>query len=289
MRGQESRLIASISGDKECINLFNEGCADMHSLVAKMSYPEIVKDCPIEQIKTKFHQQRQDSKKIEFAINYGGDYNTIANNMSMPVNRAKKIYENYMKGLSGIASYQKDCKKAILNRGYVTLNPLTGHKAYWWDWKACMYVSDLYNLGKYEEIEKFNKKIHFIKVKFDNSVEDYSPVYLHNIMEFNNHDLVKKKISDWTKRSVNFRIQGTGALCFKLSLIKLWNYLIQHNLIFTVKFCIVVHDEFDIEAPEEIADDISKVLGKCMEQGASIFCTKVHLGADIELNDYWVH
>ena len=40
----------------------------MHSLVAKISYPEIVKDCPIEEIEDKFHQQRQDSKKIEFAI-----------------------------------------------------------------------------------------------------------------------------------------------------------------------------------------------------------------------------
>ena len=27
-QSQESRLIASISGDKECIKLFNEGCGD---------------------------------------------------------------------------------------------------------------------------------------------------------------------------------------------------------------------------------------------------------------------
>ena len=64
-QSQESRLIASISGDKECIKLFNEGCGDMHSLVAKMSYPEIVGDCPVEDIKANFHQQRQDAKKIE--------------------------------------------------------------------------------------------------------------------------------------------------------------------------------------------------------------------------------
>ena len=40
----------------------------VHSLVAKMSYPEIVGDTPIEEIKTKFPQQRQDAKGVEFAV-----------------------------------------------------------------------------------------------------------------------------------------------------------------------------------------------------------------------------
>ena len=84
-------------------------------------------------------------------------------------------------------------------------------------------------------------------------------------------------------------IQGSGALCFKLSLQYLWEYMKEYKLINIVKFCIVVHDEFDIEAPEDIADNMSKVLADCMEKGAAPFCTKVTLGADVDVNDYWVH
>lgn len=39
-------------------------------------------------------------------------------------------------------------------------------------------------------------------------------------------------------------IQGTGALCTKLAMIKFFNYLRQHDLLFKVKLCILVHDKF---------------------------------------------
>lgn len=51
---QESRIIADISNDQAMLDLFNKGCGDMHSLVAKMTYPDKVGDCPVEEIKHKF-------------------------------------------------------------------------------------------------------------------------------------------------------------------------------------------------------------------------------------------
>jgi len=259
----------------------------MHSLVAKMSYPDIIGDCPIEDIKAKFHNERQLAKKIEFAINYAGDANTIANNMSLPKEQAQKIYDNYMQGLSGIAKYQEYCKKAVVQKGYITINPLTGHKSYWWDWKACMYALRLYEEQNFEELRRFNNKVHFVHVIGNDG--ETRPVYLDNIMDFTDIKLVKKKLSDWKKRSVNFRIQGTGALCFKLALQYLWKYLKEHSLVGAVKLCIVAHDEFNIEVPENIAEEMGKVLTDCMKKGAAPFCTEVELGADAEINDYWVH
>ena len=64
-QSQESRLIASVTNDAAMIDLFEHGSGDVHSLVAKMSYPEIIGDTKIEDISTKFHQIRQDSKGIE--------------------------------------------------------------------------------------------------------------------------------------------------------------------------------------------------------------------------------
>lgn len=67
--GQESRLIASIANDKAMIELFTTGCGDVHSLAAKMSYPDIIGDCPVEEVKSKFKHYRNEAKGIEFAIN----------------------------------------------------------------------------------------------------------------------------------------------------------------------------------------------------------------------------
>lgn len=49
--GQESVILANISKDQAMIDLFLTGCGDLHSLVAKMVYPDELKDIPVEQVK----------------------------------------------------------------------------------------------------------------------------------------------------------------------------------------------------------------------------------------------
>lgn len=65
---QESRLLASVSKDKAMIDLFEQD-GDIHSLVAYMSYPELIpRDTNIKDIKKLYHHARQDAKGIEFAV-----------------------------------------------------------------------------------------------------------------------------------------------------------------------------------------------------------------------------
>lgn len=72
---QESRLIASVTGDKAMLHIYDPGeCADMHSLVAYMAYKDqIPRDTPIKEIKKKYHDLRQKAKGIELTkkhLNY---------------------------------------------------------------------------------------------------------------------------------------------------------------------------------------------------------------------------
>lgn len=133
-QSQESRIIASVSKDEKMIDLFEHDCGDVHSLVAYMSYPNIIpRDTKIEDIKKLYHNWRQKAKSIEFAINYGGDYNTISKNDGIPVEEAKEIYDNFMEGFPGIKRYQDYCRMAVMRDGYILLNPLTGHRAHIYD------------------------------------------------------------------------------------------------------------------------------------------------------------
>ena len=57
----------------------------------------------------------------------------------------------------------------------------------------------------------------------------------------------------------------------------MWDYLVKHDLVFKVKLCIPAHDEWNIEVPEELADEMTKVLQDCMAKAGGYFCRKLKL------------
>lgn len=271
-QSQESRIIASVSKDEKMIDLFEHGCGDVHSLVAYMSYPNIIpRDTKIEDIKKLYHNWRQKAKSIEFAINYGGDYNTISKNDGIPVEEAKEIYDNFMEGFPGIKRYQDYCRAAVMRDGYILLNPLTGHRAHIYDAEELKETrSKMQEPGFWEYYQNARRR----------NPQD-------EIVQEVRHYMQRKAASE--KQSINYRIQNRGAMCFKLSSIKLFNWIVDHKLIDKVKMCVPAHDEFNLECPVAIKEQIGKVLIDCMIAGGKPFCPNVFLGADIDINDHWVH
>lgn len=320
--GQESRIIADVTNDPAMLDLFNNGCGDVHSLVAKMSFPDIV-TCPVEEVKKKFHSIRNDVKsQVEFPINYGGDWNTIKQHSGKSEKESKEIYNNYMKGFPGIAAYQDRQKKLVMQYGMILLNPISQHKAYIYDYDILMgckkrFTSDFWeSYRSYKGSEALLPKqvraqlctkfasgapidqctgVYTYKVKKPakkNGQEEYETkevyvglpeVYIYPVKYFS------KRKSDCEKQSINYPCQGTGAVMFKTASVFLWDYLVEHNLLFKVKLCVPAHDEWNIEVPEEMAEEMTAVVKDCMARAGSWFCTKLSLPADGEYNDFWVH
>lgn len=276
---QESRLLASVANDEAMLKLYTEGCGDLHSLVAYMSYPKIIpRDTKIEDIAHLFKSTRQNAKGIEFAIGYGGDFNTIAQNAGIPIEEAKEIYDSYMKGFPGVAKYQEYCRKAVIRDGYILMNPVTGHRCHIPDWE-----------NKWKPIkEKMNSDGFWQSYR---ELKQFDP-YGEEIQEIKKYFRIK---SDIEKQSINYRIQNRGAMCFKLSAILLFRWIIKNNYQNIVKICIPAHDEFDCECPENMAEEFALVLQKCMEKGAQPFCTRLPLSSDLSrledgsIPNYWLH
>lgn len=275
--GQETYLLASIADDKAIIEELTNGSGDIHSLTAYMSYKEIPRDTPIKDIKKLYHNLRQEAKGIEFAINYGGDANTIANNKGIPIEEATKIYNDYMSGFKGIKKYQDFCRKDVMEKGYILLNPLTGHKAYIYDFEELNRIKSKFKEPGFWEYYREMKK----------TAPDCDTVQA--VRRF------FKRKSTSEKQSINYRIQATGSMCLRVSMINFFEYLRRNNLLFKVLICISPYDEINVEAPEEIAEDTAKVLYDCMVRAGAYFCTRCRLDADISrledgsLPTYWVH
>ena len=158
------------------------------------------------------------------AINYGGDANTIAQNKGIPIEEANKIYSSYMDGFKGIKQYQDFRRKDVIDKGYILINPKTGHKAYIYD---------------YDELKR-------IKSKFDSAFWSY---YKQMKKEYPDCETVQevrhyfKRKSSIEKASINYPIQGTGSLCLRVSLIRFFNYLRDNDLLFKVLIVICPYDK----------------------------------------------
>ena len=269
--GQESYLMASMANDEAMLEELTNGSGDLHSLTAKMVFQQIPRDMPLKDIKKNFKDLRQEAKGYEFCFNYGGQDSTLIRNYGLDAKRAKEIYENYMSGFAGLKRYQDFRRVDVMCKGYILLSKITGHKAYIYD---------------YDELKMQMEK---------QDDPDFWAYYREMKQENPECDTVQgvrrlaRRKAESERQSINYPIQAAGALCFKLASIKLFNWLLKNGLLFKVKYCIPVHDEINLEAPDEISEEVADILVKCMVSAGKPFCTRAHLGADVEIGDHWIH
>jgi hypothetical protein len=175
-----------------------------------------------------------------------------------------------MKGFKGMKSYQDRQRKFVMENGYILLNPLSKHKAYIYDYDILMGIKnrftnefwDSYRLYKNQETKlpkpvqlelcrKFSEGVpipslvgvYTYKVKKANKEEvrevyaTMADVYVYPVKYF----FKRKSASE--KQAINYPCQGTGAVMFKTASIFLWEYLLEHNLLFKIKLCVPAHDK----------------------------------------------
>ena len=228
-QSQESRLLASVANDAAMLHIYDPGeCADMHALVAYMSYPNIIpRDTKISDIADKYKSARQNAKSIEFCINYGGTDATMVQNNGLDPKEAKEIYDSYMKGFPGVAKYQKYCRKEVIDKGYILMNPVTGHRAHLDDWD-----------NKWKKIRDFTRRPNYWDEYQRMKWEDPYSKEVYWIGQW------RKTKSDFEKNSINYRIQNRGACCTKLAGILLFRWIVKNNYQNIVKINLQVHDRY---------------------------------------------
>lgn len=267
--GQESVLMADFSQDKAMMDVFLKG-EDMHSTVAYMIYPnEIPRDTPIKDIKRLYKHYRQEAKGPEFCFAYAGNDSTLVQQYGMDKEVAKNIYDNYMKGFPGIAKFQQQKKKFVVDNGYILISPVTGHKAFWWDWKWWKEVQTSYTSEFWDEYRACHK---------------------------GTGDEVARKVSEhfkaktkWEKNACNSPLQGTGAIIFKKFNKTLFDWIVDNGYFNIVKFCIPVHDEINVECPADMAEMVKNKIQEVMKQEAQPFLKSLTLDSDASISDHWIH
>ena len=244
------------------------------SFVASKIFPDL-SNLSLDDIKDNHKGKRQIAKSAGFAINYGGTGITIAQNLSIPLEEGEQVYKEYFKAFPGLANYFKQEKARALALGYIQFNNVSGRKCF---------------IPFFEEYQKLHREIYDTEGFWDN----YKLEKSMDSLIFKNHFKPKvreyfMKKGDIERMSLNYPIQGSSADITKLAGVYFYRYIIENNLMFIVKLPNVVHDEWIVECPEEMAESISKVLQECMERAGDVFCKTVKLKAEPCITRFWKH
>ena len=263
----ESRLGADIYQEKSMIDEYLHGSGDIHSLVAKMIFPEL-KDVPIKEIKKNYKHLRSRAKPVEFSQQFGGSAQAIQNSMGCSMEEAEAFAEAYQKGFPGIAKFKKWGSEHVRKFGYITLCKETGHKTFWWDHKQWLERQKRFTPEFWEEYRLHHK-----------GTGDYIA------QEVREHF---KAASKWDRKALNSVTQGLGAVILKDSQIAVFNWVIDNGYFNKILLVNLTHDEANWEYPKEL-DMFPKFLSETMEKSAAKYCKSLPIPASAEVGTCWLH
>lgn len=270
---QEQIVLANVAQDKDLLDFYFRKEGDMHSFVASKIFPEL-KGMPLDEIKGKYPELRQKAKSAGFAISYGGDGKTIADNLGIDTEEGKRVYDAYFQAFPGLHNYFKKVQNEALKRGYILINDTIRNKYF------------IPGFDKFKEDEKVINSPKFWdnyrKEKEQNSAlykEYYEPLVSRYF----------KKKGEIERMALNFPIQGTSAMITKIAAIHLFNWILNHDLMFKVKIVNIIHDEILLEVPKQLSEQVSHKLKFFMEQAGAPFCKTVKLHATPIITEWWQH
>lgn len=264
----EARLAGDIYNDSAIKDIFLKGI-DSHSMYAKIFFSDELKDIDVNDVKKLRPDLRQLAKGPEFALNFGGGLPAIMQAIQCTEEKAQEILSNYEKGFKGTTEFAKKGSRFVRQNGYVLMNPITGHKMYWWDFKEWQEKQQSFSQEFWEDYRENHK-----------GTGDYI------CKEVSTHF---KAASKWDRMARNAPTQGTCAIALKHSQITLFNWVIKHNYFNKIKLCALVHDECLWEVPNDLAEEFAKLIEKAMVDTMAIYCKSIPIPAEAEIADYWVH
>lgn len=111
-------------------------------------------------------------------IQFGGSAFGLAKQLGCSEEEAQRYVDAYYGKFKGIKQFKEYGSRAVRQNGYVLINPITGHKMYWWDWQQWKeeqqkYTSEfwddyrMYHKGTGDEIAKEVKHHFQVQSKYD--------------------------------------------------------------------------------------------------------------------------
>jgi DNA polymerase I-like protein with 3'-5' exonuclease and polymerase domains len=138
---QEKIVLADKSKEPALLKFFNQESGDLHAYAASLIFNVDIKDVLISKNKKEAGEQlsktdkyllkcRQEAKAGGFAIDFGGNGYTIANNLNIPKKKGEEVFNAYLNAFPGLKDYFKKTFEEAQKKGYILVSRKTGRKRF---------------------------------------------------------------------------------------------------------------------------------------------------------------
>ena len=268
---EESRLGADIYQDKEFLKEFTEGSGDTHSMFAWMVFRKECEKCGckgVGDVKKLAPQWRKKVKGVEFAYMFGAAAPTISTSANCSVEEAQGYIDTLDKAFIGMSTFAKKGAQFVRSHGYILINPITGHKMYWWDWDKWKERQQSFTQKFWEEYRNKHK-----------GTGDAIA------LEVRQHFQAAGKYDRLARNSVT---QGTGSIIMKTAMTWLFKWIVDNGYFGVIHICASVHDEICCDYPKDV-EAFPKILEDTMEKAAAKYCESLPIPAEASVSTHWVH
>jgi DNA polymerase I-like protein with 3'-5' exonuclease and polymerase domains len=289
--GQETVIAADFSGDEAMTKSVIEG-ADLHSLLARVLFPEIA-DLTDEEIQRDHKDKRTASKAPRFAMSYGGNAYTLHMNEGISMKRATEIEIGFKDLHEGLYDWGNMVFIEATHCGYI--ESVDG-----WRLKLPNYDAYLDGLKKKNEMTRHDwllyaeGKIEFNKEKDSKEKEDEKPYVIKDVAaydyyRFNVHRISQhfKLRSAYMRLCLNSPVQTAGSHQLKRSIAMYFEWIVATDMIGKILICNSIHDEIVVETHFELAENAKEVLENCMHVGGDYYLDNLKIKADAHIGKSW--
>lgn len=289
---QETVVLANLSDNKAMCDMLNSG-ADAHCFTATRVYQVKLNDKnlvvtiessgkgPNGKKDPSFNPEhavmRQNAKTIGFGIPYGKSAHSLKWDLNTDEDGAEDFIQLYYDTFPGLHDYFIQGHKTAFNKGYITIDPLTGSRYFFAEYKEMLKTRDeIYKLfpDNFRTLPKEQQDALKLKLK-----PKTAPLWKKFFT-------LKGKLE---RRSQNYPIQGTAGSITKTAAVLIRREIIEKNLEDSFFLTNLVHDETNSEARIEIAHLAAEIVQKNMIKAGAYWCKKAALKAEAKIVDHWTH
>ena len=261
----EIRILAQISQDPELLEIFKKreqlkdsgdeeqlAQLDTHSLIALKLFR--LDPSEVDFNSKEWKDKRKKSKMVNFAILYGSGPRNLSESLGTSLQETKDLIESYFGQFRGVRAYVEKTQKQVSMTDEKELREFLGLHGC----RLCYSMS----LG--------GRKRYYILPDYYSSNGNFSAIY-----------------ASIQRKSVNQRIQSTNADISKLAMVRLYEEYKKEKYRGEVAIRLMVHDELDTSAPEDLAEEVAKVQEKVMLDCARVYLPDVPCEVGVVIDDCW--
>jgi DNA polymerase-1 len=248
---QEGVVMADKCKDPALLEFYKSGGGDFHSYVASKIWVDELDGLTFEEIAKQYPEKRTQAKQAGFAIQFGGNGYTIANNLNVAVEIGEEVYEGFFQAFPHLKEYGEEKQREALALGYILINKVTGRKRFLEGYKYYRAGKSKPSTAEYKAIQQFENETY--------------------------------------RLGLNTPVQGTAADISKTAGVLLFEHIVKTKRFGKDRMVNFVHDEYVFEITTSTADAFAQTAKDIMEKAASYYLEELTMKVQPVVSNYWGH